>query len=205
MVWMWYRKCWGALFPQSRETLPCWGACPEGTQLLALCRRPWHPRGWSPVKGRQFLTLCPAVCPCIHRFHDCFLHWAALRPSGGRWDKPIGFSSGTNANFEYHGLGEAWNDVCLGFPFSAVAVAPTMAVCGAEVIQLGVSHVLQSLPIFSTVDETVLAVVVIPPFERIKKKAIVWCKGLGISHSLWQCCWNAGAVAVAILLWAYIP
>lgn len=65
-----------------------------------------------------------------------------------------------------------------------MAVAHTMAVCGAEVIQLGVSCVLLSSPIFSAVGETVLAVVVIPPFERIKKKAIVWCKGLGISHSL---------------------
>ena len=76
------------------------------------------------------------------------------------------------------------NGVWLGFPFSAGAAAHAMAVCGAEVLQLGVSHVLQSSSSFSTVDETVLAAVEIPPFERIKTKAMVWCKGLGISHSL---------------------
>lgn len=51
-------------------------------------------------------------------------------------------------------------------------------------LQLGVSHVLQSPASFSTVGYTVLEVVEIPPFERIKMKAMVWCKGLGISHSL---------------------
>lgn len=48
-----------------------------------------------------------------------------------------------------------------------------MAVCGAEVFQLGVSHILQSSFSFSAVDETVLAAVEIPPFERIKMKAVV--------------------------------
>lgn len=80
--------------------------------------------------------------------------------------------------------GEVRNSVWLGFPFSAGAVAHAMAVCGAEVLQPGVSCVLQSSSSFSTVDETVLAAVEIPPFERIKMKAMVWCKGLGISHSL---------------------
>lgn len=152
VVWkmQWYRKCWGALFPQPRETLSCWAVCPKGTQLLALWGRPWDPRGWNPAKDRQhcyslsvLLTLCPAVCPCSHRLHDCFLHWAAnCRIPGGKWDKPIGFSGGTNANLVYNGLGEARNDVWLGFLFSAVAVAHTVAAWGAEVIQLGVSCVL---------------------------------------------------------------
>lgn len=63
--------------------------------------------------------------------------------------------------------------MCLGFPFSAGAVVYAMAVCGAEVLQLGVSLALQSLSSFSTVDETVLAMVEIPQFERIKIKAMV--------------------------------
>jgi len=79
-------------------------------------------------------------------------------------------------------------------------VARAVAVCGAEEFQLGISCVLQSSSSFSTVDETLLAVVEIPPFERIKIKAMVWCEGLGISHSLRQHRWSMGAVAVAFLL-----
>lgn len=113
VVWMWYRKCWGAPFPQSREALSCWGACPKETQLLALWGRPWDSCGWNPVKDRQhcyplavLLILCPAVCPCSHRLHDCFLHCAAnSRLPGGRWDKPIGFSNGTMQTLNTMGWG----------------------------------------------------------------------------------------------------
>lgn len=47
------------------------------------------------------------------------------------------------------GLGEARNDVWLGFLLSAVAVAHTVAVCGDEVIQLGLSCVLHICRPFS--------------------------------------------------------
>lgn len=47
-----------------------------------------------------------------------------------------------------------------------------MAGCD-EALQLGVSHVLQSLFSFSTADETELAAEEVPPFERMKMKAVV--------------------------------
>lgn len=68
---------------------------------------------------------------------------------------------------------EVQNGVWLGFPFSAGAVAQARAVCRAEGLQLGASHVLKLLSSFCTVAETVLAAVEIPPFEGIKPKAIV--------------------------------
>lgn len=140
VVWMWYRKCWGALFPQSRETL----SCPKGTQLLALWGRPWGSCGWNPVKGRQHCCpdcLCssPSTLLCVPVATGSTTLSYTVQPAAdflvGDGTTPWASLKGQMQILNTMGLGEAWNDVWLGFIFSAVAVTHTMAVfCGAEVI-----------------------------------------------------------------------
>lgn len=90
----------------------------------------------------------------------------------GAGGSPSASLRGTSASLECHGPGEVQNGAGLGSPFPAGESTGAMAGC-EEALQLGVSHVLQSLFSVSTADETELAAEEVPPFERMKMKAVV--------------------------------